>query len=351
MSRRMLLTVVAVLTTLFWAIAIPVCWPLGGSQEATGSWMQFEDPLEHAFSLEVPAGWQVRGGLFRLGYSDERPMVDLQSPDGSMEIRLGDVAIPSYALPNPLHAQEGKGVDLGAQAQLVVARYRTGPEFAVLYSQARFGNGCRDAQADAGDANFSPPDYLPQGSQPAQDSAGSIAYRCTTPDGPKVVVTYARTSLAQGIWQAETLVSVMAAPGNIGRAKAIALRCAQSFQLNSEWVEYQKQMDADGLQYQRMRQQGRWQQIAEQVRPFEAQMQAMQSQVSAFERQQPARAAQAESFTNVLNGITPATDPLTGEQRIVWTGSNAHYWVNGLGHVVNASNAPSGNWHPLQPNP
>ena len=113
------------------------------SAQTPTSWSQFQDPFEKAVSLDVPQGWTVKGGLFRLGYSDERPMVDLQSPDGAIEIRLGDVAIPSYTVPNQFHAQEGEVYDLGAQARLIVARYRTGPEFAVLYSHARFGSECR----------------------------------------------------------------------------------------------------------------------------------------------------------------------------------------------------------------
>jgi len=48
--------------------------------------VKFEDPFEQAFTVEVPQGWTVRGGLFRLGYSDYRPMIDLVSPDGSINI-------------------------------------------------------------------------------------------------------------------------------------------------------------------------------------------------------------------------------------------------------------------------
>ncbi len=76
----------------------------------------------------------------------------------------------------------------------------------------------------------------------------------------------------------------------------------------------------------------------------------MQNQVTAFERHQAAQAVLVQSFTNVLNGIAPTTDPLTGETRDVWTGPNANYWVNGLGQVVNSNSAPSAGWHQLQPN-
>src|SRR5579859_1144877 len=85
------------------------------------AWTTFQDPFEQAFNVEVPQGWKVRGGLFRMGFSDERPMVDVLSPDGRINVRLGDVSIPTYTMPTANHSREGQPYDLGAQAQLVVA--------------------------------------------------------------------------------------------------------------------------------------------------------------------------------------------------------------------------------------
>lgn len=313
----------------------------------TLAWTAFEDPFEHAFTVQVPRGWAVRGGLFRLGYSDERPMVDLRSPDGKIAVRIGDVGVPSYALPNQNHPREGEVYDLGAQAQLIVAHYRTGPEFAVLYSQARFHDLCRNPQPDATDAGFAVHDNVPLDGI-SNTSAGQIAWRCETADGPRVVFAYTRTIEANGIWQAPAILSFMAPPEEAAVARDVVLEMVRSFHLNPDWIERQKQMDAEGLQYQRMRQQGRIQALQQQVRQFEAQMQAMQNQVNAFERHQAAQAGQVEQFTNALNGITPTNDPLTGEQRDVWTGTKANYWVNGLGQVVNATDAPAPGWRPLQ---
>src|SRR5580698_5695683 len=67
------------------------------------AWTSWQDPNEQAFTVEVPKGWTIKGGAFRIGYSDVRPMVDMISPDGKSEVRLGDVAIPPYALPTPTH--------------------------------------------------------------------------------------------------------------------------------------------------------------------------------------------------------------------------------------------------------
>lgn len=326
---------------------------LGASAAGDGSssvaWTQFQDPMEHAFTVDVPRDWTVHGGLYRLGYSDERLMVDMQSKDGTVAVRIGDVAIPSYALPTPYHTREGEVYDLGAQAQLIVAAYRTGPEFAVLYSQARFHGLCSDPQPESADAEFTVPDYLPLEGSP-QTSAGQIAWRCQAAGGVRVAFAYTRTMRAQGIWQVPTIVSILAPPEKVAAARAIALHVIGSLHLSPEWLDYQKRMDAEGLQYQRIRQQGRLQALQQQVQQFQAQMQAMQNQVNSFERRQAAQAAQVQSFTNVLNGITPTTDPLTGEQRDVWTGTKSNYWVNGLGQVVNSNDAPAAGWRKLDTN-
>jgi hypothetical protein len=78
-------------------------------------------------------------------------------------------------------------------------------------------------------------------------------------------------------------------------------------------------------------------------------MQGMRNQVGAFQRQQNAQAQQVESFSNVLNGITPTIDPLNGETKNVWTGPRNGYWINGQGTVVNSDLPPGADFRRLQP--
>ena len=321
-----------------------------GPTAAKLAWTTFEDPFEKAFIVDVPQGWTVKGGLFRMGYSDQRPMVELTSPDGQISIRLGDVSVPVYAVPVQFHQRQGEIYDLGAQAQMVIEKYRSGPEFAVLYSQARFAKACRNPQTEPAGSDLSVPDYVPLDAAPKQSSAGQVAYRCETNDGPRVAAAYTKTMLAGGIWVVPEIASFIAAPGQVSRAQSIIRHAAESFRVNPEWMEYQKRMDAEGLAYQRARQQRRLNELQAQVQQFESKMHAMQSQVNAFERHQAQQASQVEGFTNALIGVTPTTDPLTGENRTVWTGPKDNYWVNGLGQVVNATNAPGAGWRQLQTN-
>jgi len=318
------------------------------SAAATPAWITFQDSYEKAFTAEVPQGWTIRGGLFRMGFSDERPMIDMTSPDGQTNIRLGDVAIPTYALPTPTHPTEGQIDDLGAQAQLVFANYRTGPEFAVLYAHVRFYQNCKSPAADTSDVNFSIPDYIPNAGSGTQSSTGRIAYFCGTGSTQRIAFDDVRTTLATNLWTAPTLGSFIAPPAQLALARAILLHCAQTFKLSPAWLDYQKQIDAYALQYQQARQQARMAQLSQQVQQFESQMQAMRNQVSAFETQQSAEQAQFQSFDNVLNGVTPTIDPLTGQSQNVWTGPQSGYWADGTGDVVNSATAPpGGGWHQL----
>jgi hypothetical protein len=321
------------------------------SSDAKLTWTQFQDPFERAFSLEVPQGWTVRGGLFRMGYSDERPMVDLTSPDGRINIRIGDVTIPVYMVPNQYHPREGQINDLGAQAQLVVAKYRSGPEFAVLYSHVRFYQFCRNPSANTQDLDFVMPDYIPLETNPQSTSTGQIAYHCESNGAKSVAYAFARTTSFGDLWQAQTLASFLSSTDQLALARTVLLHCAHSFRISPQWIEYQKQMDAMALDYQRARQQQRLAALAHQVQEFEMQMSAMRQQVDAYRHHQEMQAKQVEDFSNALRGVTPTLDPLTGEAREVWTGTKSRYWANGLGTVVNSNESPSGNWHEIQPIP
>jgi hypothetical protein len=317
--------------------------------QAQSAWVQLQDSSpEHAFGLDVPKGWTAKAGAFRLGYSDVRLMVDLKSPDGKTNVRLGEVSIPAYAIPSQNYPREGEFVDLGAQAQLTVASYHTGQQYAEKYAQSRFEEPCKRLTPEAHPASVSIPDYLPPDPAAKSSSAGEVSYRCDSGSGAMTVFVYARTNLGEGLWTVRTLVSYLAPPEQASLAADVAQRCVRSFRLNPQWVARQQQMDADALDYQRQRQAGRVRQIQMQVAQFEQSMKAMQQQVASFERGQQRSAAQSEAWGNILTGITPTVDPL-GNRREVWTGTKSRYFENGSGTIINSDVVPpSGGWTELK---
>ncbi len=311
------------------------------------AWVKFEDPQERAFSFDVPHGWVARGGMFRVGYSDYRPMVDVKSAGGVTDVRFGDVAVPAaYAQPTPQHPNDGDVDDLGAQAQLIYATYRGGKDYARLYALTRFKTLCLKLTPQA--ANWTPP--TPAGTSPAQHSDGTVMYRCDSGGRSRIAYVYALTAQEpQGLWKVASLISFIAPAGGVARAHAIITRAARTLHFRSSWIAYQKNMDDEGLRYQIARQRNRLVDLGKQVEEFQAKMRGMQDQVGAFERGQAAQAGQVEAFGNALTGITPTVDPLNGQTRDVWTGPNNGYWQNGVGTIVNSNTSPGAGFHQLQP--
>lgn len=309
-------------------------------------WVVFQDPIEKAFTVAAPNGWTAKGGLFRLGYSDYRPMIDLVSPDGKVNVRLGDVAVPNYALPNSLHP-EGDTIDLGAQAQMTVARYHGGQEYAEAYAKTRFKNVCPMLAPQPAPSPVLRLTVPPGDATVKQSSEGEAAFRC---DGSRVAYVYAKTALYAGFWQAQLIASYLAAADQVAAARATLERVARSFRLNDTWVAYQKKMDADALVYQQQRQRDRRRVVSQQVAQFEASMQAMQGQVASFERGQERQAKEVEAWGNILTGITPTTDPY-GNKHDLWTGSKSGYWMDGRGNYINSDLSPGPGWVRLTPKP
>ena len=103
------------------------------------------------------------------------------------------------------------------------------------------------------------------------------------------------------------LVSYIAAADKILLVRDVLMHGSQTFHVDPVWIEYQKKMDTDGLQYQIARQRQRQRAIGQQVQQFEARMQSMRNQVSEFERQQTTQARRVESSGNILTGITPTS--------------------------------------------
>ena len=291
----------------------PRC-PWAQTASWNGGWASMEDPVEHAFTLEIPRNWAGSGGAYRLGYGDVRVMVDVWSPDGKTNIRFGDLWFTqSYALPNEYH-HEGEAQDLGAVGQGIYAAYRTGQEFAEQYARESFRGVCRS--------------LLPQRTEPpsvrdtsihrqdnGQFSEGEVTYRCETSQGPRIAYAYAKTTLTTNQplanlpsvtgWTPQ-LISYLAPLDQVPVARSIAIHLWESFKVAPRWLEHQKEMDRQGTAYAIARAQRR---ITQQQEQFASFTRRMNEQVNRFERGQSRQQEQVDSFLEVLNGGVPTNDP------------------------------------------
>lgn len=310
------------------------------------NWVHYTDTAEGAFSMDVPIGWQVQGGMYRFGYFDVRWMMDVRSLDSKIILRIFDVNVPPYALPGPHTGRDGQPYTRPQQFQMMVSNYRDGQSYAELYAKHRFADVCKTMNARQ--SAWTPKLPAAWNDDPGTKSTeGNVSYNCDTSDGPRVASVYVRTSLnsASGLWIVSPL-SVISAPDREVQARSMVQHMIDTWEKNPQWVQYQNQMTQLGLNQIT----AGFQQFMRQMQAYhEARTAAMNQQVAGFEARQNAQAQQVSSWGETLTGLQNVTDPMTGSQFQVFTGPKANYYINGNGVKINSDVSPGPEFHQLTP--
>lgn len=303
-------------------------------------WVRYTDNAEGAFSMEVPVGWQVEGGMYRFGYFDVRWMMDVRSLDGKVIIRINDPNVPPYVLPGPHSGPAGHPAIRPKMFQMVVDNFQDARRYAESYARRRFRSVCQSLTPRD-------PDWTPTMPAAWQIEAGarttqaSIGFDCSTSDGPRVANVFARTAVRgnNGLWLADPIISILASPDRLQNAQRMTQRMMDSWQETPQWKTHQEEMTRMGL----VEIERGFGEFMQQMAQFHQQRTlAMNQQVSQFEARQQAQADQVTSFGNILTGITNLYDPATGTQFQAFSGPKANYYRNGLGVTIN-SNLDPGN--------
>ena len=248
--------------------------------------------MEKAFVVDVPQGWTVKGGLFRLGYSDQRPMVDLVSPDGS--VKYGSATFRFRPTPCRNNSTSAR-----AKSTIWVRRSRWSWSTIVPVRNSRScirKRASRQCAATRRRICRIPNSRCGLSARRCNHDAklrGQTAFLyCDTGTAARVAYAYTRTTLAGKIWQALTVVSFFAPPDQVSTVRDIVTHCVQSFHVNAEWLEYQKRMGRRRPSVPAHPPAGTPCRPAESDAAVLGKMQAMQNQVNAFERRQecPGRA-------------------------------------------------------------
>lgn len=312
-------------------------------------WLSYNDSAEGAFTMDVPLGWQVQGGMYRFGYFDARWMMGVRSLDGKVIIRISDVNVPPYVLPGPSTGREGQPYVKPQQYQMVVERFQEPQAYAETYAKHRFGDVCKTMNPSG--TGWTPTLPASWSDPQSRSSDGSVAYTCDTTDGPRIATVFTRNALFQGrgyaFWTA-TPISILCAPDRCDQARAMAQHMIDSWQKNPQWVEYQNRLTQIGLQHIR---EG-FAQFMQQMQQIHEQFtQSMNQQVAGYYAHQNAQARQVSGWCDTINGETNVTDPSTGTQFKVFTGPKENYYENGLGVKINSNVSPGPDFHQLQVNP
>ena len=322
--------------------------PAGTLSQAADSvhWVNYTDNAEGAFSMDVPVGWQVEGGMYRFGYFDVRWMMDVRSLNGSVIIRIDDPNVPPYVLPGPHSGPAGHPAIRQGMYQMVVDNYREAQPYAEAYAKRRFGSSCSSMTERASDWTSDVATELAKSAR-REDDRGLDCLRLRdvgwTARGECLCAGFVVGN--DGLWVVDPIISIIAKPDDLALAQQMTQHMIDSWQETPRWKDYQDQMTQMGLQ-QIKADFGRFMQ---QMQVYHQQREAaMNQQVAQFEARQQTQAAQVSSWGNTLTGLTNLYDQHTGTQFQVFSGPKSNYYMNGAGDKINSNINPGNGFYQVQ---
>ncbi len=311
----------------FRAVGMPAAQPA----EPAVRYVRWSDPRENAFSLEVPAGWRVTGGLFRFASVDTRGAVEAASPDGQIRITLGDAELPTFTEPNQTLAMtgftEGRWYSPGYGVQFLVRRYTPGTAFATEYVRTKVARGCSELSLldtrDRPDAvqaiNAVNAQYSAVGVSMVV-TAGETAFTCRSSGRMLRGYYFAGTQLTRtqgvSVWNVQYLFGGIAPADKTAQGQVVLEHMVRSFELNPQWVGMQQNITANTSKIVSRTHQ----EISNIISDTYWSRQSVMDELS-------------RRRSNVTLGLEDVIDTQYGRQIKVESGSN-YYWIDHTGTIV-----------------
>lgn len=284
---------------------------------------KFRDPQESAFTVDVPAGWKVQGGMLRRSTLDFRPFVYAVSPDGATTIRLGDPALGTFTEPSQLLAmagmREGMNYSPGYGNVWPIRRYLPGPQFAQAYAAKLAG------EMQAANPHFQSVRPLPQFSSNAGAamgitvSAGEADFTCTRDgreSGGSVYAATARMGMPGGgqgaIWFHVALAGFLSPVSEAPAINDVLLHMFKSWEWNPQWVGRQSQTAVETAR------------IAHETSEYIAKVHD-----EAFWNNRRVHDKAMGNWSEYMRGVVRLRDPNTGEVIEGRAGKNHYYKLRG----------------------
>jgi hypothetical protein len=213
-------------------------------------WTTFRDPAEGAFTIEVPAGWRVSGGSRRRSAVDIPSGVEAASPDGSILLFFGDPVLPVFSVPNRLTAAAGlrEGMNYPGMANVILARYQPGAQFAAAWGAQRVARVCAQPQVKAArarpEASRSIDMAYAAGGVRTQVEVGEAVFACTLGGAAGGAYAFAGTELVQttgtAMWDLKVGGGFAARSDRMALASALLSHMAASYAIDPSWLQRQQ---------------------------------------------------------------------------------------------------------------
>ncbi len=209
------------------------------------------DPLEKAFTVEVPAGWRSEAGLARRAALQINAYVRSLSPDKMTYLLIGEPTMPSFAPPTPMGNaignREGKLYDSGLGGVTLVMHYLPGATFARSYGETALAGLCPGlkfaAMQDRPDLARKAETLLPT-PIPSRYDGGEARFTCThNKQEMDVHIEAATRTTRDGImWNVLLLYAYIAPKSQSEQARATLAHIFDSFKFNPAWIQMQNNM-------------------------------------------------------------------------------------------------------------
>jgi hypothetical protein len=284
---------------------------------SASEWTSFRDPTEAAFTIDVPSGWQVSGGLKRRSVNQPHPVLAVASPDGLTRIVFGDPNAIAYGeLTDSMRAlgfREGQPYTPRGEPE-IIRNFRTGEQWSeTLARQELERDGCNGVEVSSqrelpkSEAGLAPPPGVEH-----RDSAGETYLRCVRDGILYVAYGFAETAgdyyfqgpqIIAGVWSDDTSVVLLTPQGMGAFAMSIAQHMLKSLQWNPPW----------------------WQ------RQFHA---AVSQATGVYAQASEAIARQGRSWDQAVRGVESYVNPATGQHWEVPISGASQFAQDGAGHII-----------------
>ncbi len=324
------------------------------------TWVTYADPAEHAFTIQVPQGWNISGGSRRMSTIEIRSGVDARSPDGAIDLFYGDLNIPIFTVPSPMLAMAGLRPGMiynpGYGQQFVIMPYMNGENFAAQWGGKRVAGDCTGVSLVRAqgrpDASRSIDMAYAQGGVQTSILAGEANFSCTAGGGRADGYVFAATELVQtqtsSLWDVKGFAGFVAPAARAGDASALLSHMVASFSIDPNWAAQQAQVTA---QTNRIVEQTN-QVVSNAIIQNGRTLSEMSDRIF-----QAGQARSNEQFNAVENydekavrGTSDYVNPETGTTYGNLDNSKAHQYVNPSGQTfgTDSENSPGPGWTELQ---
>ena len=292
-------------------------------------WTQWRDPREGAFTVPVPAGWSVQGGMMRPNLIEWRPEVVATSPDGTVSVRVGDGRIEQFAVPFalPMIGMPAPGTRPSAAGGEFLD-YLPGAQFlASYYVPRRFGQVANLQGTDLPEVaqqafRARPPPPPMQG----RADAGAVRFEVAGSAGPLIgqyFVTTHFTAPPPGIgggagnWEVGLLSGYLCRADREPLAQRVLAEMSRGLRYDVNWYARQLQIDIGHAQTI----------VAGNQQLNDIVAQTNQMRAAGMDAAQRSRSVAAAGMTEVLDSAGQRYQvPITGHQN--------YYLVHRTGEVV-----------------